>query len=168
MEYLEFSNLDWINQFLNYVSFGDYCINGSLEDYSCKHTGTDKKLSFSLDQDNLDYLGQSADSDPPSPSSILSSRSRYLCSSFIMDGEGGYWVMTWSSCTTTRKLAFAVQAHRFFREEDWTSVKQTYDTYMFEVSKFRRSFFGECDSDNGGIDLQKNCNTCNLTCYRFT
>ncbi|KAI3902140.1 hypothetical protein MKW92_008549 [Papaver armeniacum] len=78
MKYLEFTNLDWINQFLNYVSFGEYCIKGSLEAYSCKHTGTDKKLSFSLDQEILDYLGQSADSDPPSPASILSSRSRRL------------------------------------------------------------------------------------------
>ncbi|RZC71556.1 hypothetical protein C5167_034739 [Papaver somniferum] len=122
MKYLEFTNLDRINQFLNYVSFGEYCIKGSLEAYSCKHTGTDKKLSFSLDQEILDYLGQSADSDPPSPASILSSRSsrktliylvltlghmypdydfRYLCSSFLLDWEGGYWVMPWSACTAT-------------------------------------------------------------------
>ncbi|MCL7031656.1 hypothetical protein MKW94_024038 [Papaver nudicaule] len=75
MKYLEYPNLDRINQFLSYVSFGEYCIRGSIEAYSCKPTGNDRKLSHSLDQEILDYLGQSADSDSASPAGILS-RSR--------------------------------------------------------------------------------------------
>ncbi|XP_026408333.1 repressor of RNA polymerase III transcription MAF1 homolog [Papaver somniferum] len=137
MKYLEFTNLDRINQFLNYVSFGEYCIKGSLEAYSCKHTGTDKKLSFSLDQEILDYLGQSADSDPPSPASILSSRSSRKTLIYL--------VLTLGHMYPDYDFS-AVQAHRFFREEDWTSVKQTYDTYMFEVAK-------EWAAASGGSDL---------------
>ncbi|KAI3933672.1 hypothetical protein MKW92_047596 [Papaver armeniacum] len=173
MKYLEFTNLDWINQFLNYVSFGEYCIKGSLEAYSCKHTGTDKKLSFSLDQEILDYLGQSADSDPPSPASILSnvdlpgayaqshvSRLGFQISVlFIYNGLGrrilgNAMVSLYGDVATRFVSSFfnngsvvrsAVQAHRFFREEDWTIVKQTYDTYMFEVAKVLR---WSCNEEN--------------------
>ncbi|KAK4358383.1 hypothetical protein RND71_023993 [Anisodus tanguticus] len=44
MKYLEYTPLDRINDFLSHVNLGERTIKGCLEAYSCKHTGTDKKL----------------------------------------------------------------------------------------------------------------------------
>ncbi|CAL5396670.1 unnamed protein product [Camellia sinensis] len=77
MKYLEYTPLDRINDFLSHVNLGERTIKGCLEAYSCKHTGTDKKLSLSLEHEILDYLGKSSDNDSPSPVEYLCSRSRW-------------------------------------------------------------------------------------------
>ncbi|KAF5945556.1 hypothetical protein HYC85_015784, partial [Camellia sinensis] len=51
MKYLEYTPLDRINDFLSHVNLGERTIKGCLEAYSCKHTGTDKKLSLSLEHE---------------------------------------------------------------------------------------------------------------------
>ncbi|OVA10756.1 Maf1 regulator [Macleaya cordata] len=137
MKFLEYTPLDSINDFLSHVSLGECAIKGSLEAYSCKHTGTDKKLSLSLEHEILDYLGQSSDSDPPSPAGFLSSRSSRKTLIYL--------VLTLSHMYPDYDFS-AVQAHHFFREEVWDSVKQIFDTYMFEAAK-------EWAEANGGSSL---------------
>ncbi|KAL8167290.1 hypothetical protein V2J09_008789, partial [Rumex salicifolius] len=94
-----------INDFLGRLNLGERTIKGCLEAYSCKHAGTDKKLSMSLENEILDHLGKSCDSSSSSPVDYLISKSS------------------------------AVNAHQFFTEESWASFEQIFDTYMFEASK---------------------------------
>lgn len=126
MKFLEFTPLDSINLFLNDLNLGESTIKGSLEAFSCKHTGMDRKLSLSLEHEILDYLSQSADSDPSSPAEYLSTRSsrRTLI----------YLVLTLGHIYPDYDFS-AVQAHLFFREEEWDSFKQILDTYLFEAAK---------------------------------
>ncbi|KAK8956008.1 hypothetical protein KSP40_PGU005356 [Platanthera guangdongensis] len=74
----------------------------------------------------LDYLSQSADSDPSSPAEYLSTRSsrRTLI----------YLVLTLGHIYPDYDFS-AVQAHLFFRVEEWDSFKQILDTYLFEAAK---------------------------------
>ncbi|KAK8955832.1 hypothetical protein KSP40_PGU000088 [Platanthera guangdongensis] len=74
----------------------------------------------------LDYLSQSADNDPSSPAEYLSTRSsrRTLI----------YLVLTLGHIYPDYDFS-AVQAHLFFRVEEWDSFKQILDTYLFEAAK---------------------------------
>ncbi|XP_073104590.1 uncharacterized protein [Elaeis guineensis] len=127
MKFLEYTPLDSINLFLDHLNLGESTIKGNLEAFSCKHTGTDRKLSLSLEHEILDYLGQSSDSDPSSPVEYLSSRSsrRTLI----------YLVLTLSHMYPDYDFSSAVRAHLFFREEEWETFKQIYDTYLFEAAR---------------------------------
>ncbi|XP_058093609.1 uncharacterized protein LOC131239766 [Magnolia sinica] len=126
MKFLEYTPLDSINFFLSHVSLGECTLKGNLEAYSCKHTGLDRKLSLSLEHEILDYLGRSSDSDSPSPTDYLSSRSSRKTLIYL--------VLTLGHMYPDYDFS-AVQAHHFFREEGWESFKQIFDTYMFEASK---------------------------------
>ncbi|KAJ0677828.1 putative repressor of RNA polymerase III transcription Maf1 [Helianthus annuus] len=64
-----------INAFLDHLNLGEHTIKGCIEAYSCKHTGTDKRLSLSLENEMLDYIGNSPDVGSSSPVEYLSSRS---------------------------------------------------------------------------------------------
>ncbi|GKV42942.1 hypothetical protein SLEP1_g50292 [Rubroshorea leprosula] len=75
MKFLEYTPLDRLNDFLSNLNLGERQIKGTLEAYSCKHTGTDKRLSLSLENEILDYLGKSSDTDSSSPADFLLSRS---------------------------------------------------------------------------------------------
>ncbi|XP_061365019.1 uncharacterized protein LOC133308424 isoform X1 [Gastrolobium bilobum] len=126
MKFLECAPLDRLNDFLSNLNLGERTIKGCLEAYSCKHAGTDKKLSISLENEILDYLGKSSDTDSSSPDEILFSRSsrRTLV----------YLVLTLYHMYPDYDFS-AVKAHQFFTEESWDSFKQIFDTYMFEASK---------------------------------
>ncbi|KAJ4982196.1 hypothetical protein NE237_033033 [Protea cynaroides] len=126
MKFLEHTPLDSINDFLNHVNLGECTVRGNLEAYSCKHTGTDRKLSFSLENEILDSLGQSSDSDHSSPCEFLSSRSSRKTLIYL--------VLTLSHIYPDYDFS-AVRAHQFFKEEEWDSFKLTFDTYMFETAK---------------------------------
>ncbi|KAK9124937.1 hypothetical protein Scep_013783 [Stephania cephalantha] len=126
MKFLEYTPLDSINDFLNHVDLGECTIKGNLEAYSCKHAGADRKLSRSLELEILDYLGQSSDSDPPSPAEYLLSRSSRKTLIFL--------VLTLSHMYPDYDFS-AVQAHLFFKEEDWECFKQTFETFMSETAK---------------------------------
>ncbi|KAL2948207.1 hypothetical protein AAZX31_20G112700 [Glycine max] len=105
MKFLECSALDRLNDFLGNLNLGERTIKGCLEAYSCKHAGSDKKLSISLETEILDYLGKSSDTDSSSPDQTFLTRTS------------------------------AVKAHQFFTEESRDSFKQIFDTYMHEASK---------------------------------
>ncbi|XP_042476177.1 repressor of RNA polymerase III transcription MAF1 homolog isoform X1 [Macadamia integrifolia] len=137
MKFLEHTSFDSINDFLNHVNLGECTVSGNLEAYSCKHTGTDRRLSFSLENQILDSLGQSSDSDRSSPGEILSSRSSRKTLIYL--------VLTLSHIYPDYDFS-AVRAHLFFREEGWESFKLTFDTYMFETAK-------EWAEANGGSTL---------------
>nr|GMD70383.1 repressor of RNA polymerase III transcription MAF1 homolog isoform X1 [Ipomoea batatas] len=148
MKYLEYTPLDRISEFLSHVNLGERTVKGCLEPYSCKHTGTDKKLSLSLENEILDYLGKSSDTDSSSPVDYLCCRSSrktliYLLLtlnhmypdydfSFLGDMASHYIILPYSLGSVVRS---AVNAHQFFTEENWDSFKQIFDTYMFEASK---------------------------------
>ncbi|CAI9096070.1 OLC1v1032139C1 [Oldenlandia corymbosa var. corymbosa] len=125
MKYLEYTPLDRINDFLSQVNLGERTIKGCLEAYSCKHTGTDKKLSLSLESEILDYLGKSSDTDSPSPVEYLPTSSRRTLIYLLLTLYHIYPDYDFS----------AVNAHQFFNEETWDSFKQIFDVYMFEASK---------------------------------
>ncbi|KAI0519376.1 hypothetical protein KFK09_006822 [Dendrobium nobile] len=126
MKFLEFTTLDSINLFLNDLNLGESTIKGSLEAYSCKPTSVDRRISDNLEHEILDYLSQSADSDPSSPLEYLSRRSsrRTLI----------YLVLTLGHMYPDYDFR-AVQAHLFFTEEEWDSFRQIFDTYLFEAAK---------------------------------
>ncbi|KAM0947990.1 putative repressor of RNA polymerase III transcription Maf1 [Dioscorea sansibarensis] len=131
MKFLEYSSLD------SNLNLGESTIKGCLEAYSCKHTGTDRKLSLSLEQEMLDYLGQSAESNSASPVEYLSCRSSRKTLIYL--------VLTLSHMYPDYDFS-AVHAHLFFEEEDWASFKQIVDNYMFEASQ-------EWALANGGASL---------------
>ncbi|XP_008782745.2 repressor of RNA polymerase III transcription MAF1 homolog isoform X2 [Phoenix dactylifera] len=126
MKFLEYTPLDSINLFLNHLNLGESTIKGNLEAFSCKHTGSDRKLSLSLEHEILDFLGQSSDSDPSSPVEFLSSRSSRKTLIYL--------VLTLGHMYPDYDFS-AVRAHLFFREEEWENFKQIYDTYLFEAAR---------------------------------
>lgn len=126
MKLLDFASLESINTFLTNVCIGEYTIKGKLDAYSCKHVGSDKKLSFSLEHEILYHLGQSSDSDPPSsPDFLLYTTSRKTLI---------YLVLTLNHMYPDYDFS-AVEAHHFFREETWDSFKQIFETYLLEAAK---------------------------------
>ncbi|THF96416.1 hypothetical protein TEA_029384 [Camellia sinensis var. sinensis] len=135
MKYLEYTPLDRINDFLSHVNLGERTVKGCLEAYSCKHTGSDKKLSLSLEHEILDYLGKSSDTDSSSPV-------EYLCSCRSSRKTLIYLILTLYHMYPDYDFS-AVKAHQFFMEESWDSFKQIFDAYMFEASK---------KSDGGSYD----------------
>ncbi|CAH9096694.1 unnamed protein product [Cuscuta epithymum] len=126
MKFLEYTPLDHISEFLSHVNLGERTVKCSLEAYSCKHTGTDKKLSFSLENEILDYLGKSSDTDSSSPVDYLCCRSSRKTLIYLL--------LTLNHIYPDHDFS-AVNAHQFFSEENWDSFKQAFDTYMFEASK---------------------------------
>ncbi|KAA3461094.1 repressor of RNA polymerase III transcription MAF1-like protein [Gossypium australe] len=126
MKFLEYTPLDRINDFLSELNLGERTIKGRLEAYSCKHTGTDKKLSLSLENEILDYLGKSSDTDS-SPVEFLLSRSRFRKTLI-------YLVLTLYHMYPDYDFS-AVKAHQFLTEESWDTFKQIFDTNMLEASK---------------------------------
>lgn len=126
MKYLEYTPLDRINDFLSHVNLGERTIKGCLEAYSCKHTGTDKKLSLSLENEIFDYLGKSLDTYSSSPVEYLSCRSSRKTLIYLL--------LTLYHMYPDYDFS-AVKAHQFFTEESWDSFKQIFDIYMFEASK---------------------------------
>ncbi|XP_047321433.1 repressor of RNA polymerase III transcription MAF1 homolog [Impatiens glandulifera] len=126
MKYLEYTPLDRLNNFLCHVNLGERMIKGCLEAYSCKHTGPDKRLSFSLEHEILDYIGKSSDTDSSSPVDSLCSRSSRKTLIYL--------VLTLYHMYPDYDFS-AVRAHEFFTDESWDSFKQIFDTYMFEASK---------------------------------
>ncbi|KVI05410.1 Maf1 regulator, partial [Cynara cardunculus var. scolymus] len=115
-----------INAFLDHLNLGERTIKGCIEAYSCKHTGTDKRLSLSLENEILDYVGNSPDVDSASPVEYLSSRSsRKMLIYLILTLYHMYPDYDFS----------AVKAHQFFTEETWDGFKQIFDSYMSDASK---------------------------------
>ncbi|XP_044488005.1 repressor of RNA polymerase III transcription MAF1 homolog [Mangifera indica] len=135
MKFLEYTPLDRINDFLNHLNLGERTIKGNLEAYSCKHTGTDKKLSLSLENEILDYLGKSSDTDSSSPAEYLLCRSSRKT---LM-----YLVLTLNHMCPDFDFS-AVKAHQFFTQESWDIFKQIFETYMFEASKEWAEADGDC------------------------
>ncbi|KQK02613.1 repressor of RNA polymerase III transcription MAF1 homolog isoform X1 [Brachypodium distachyon] len=125
MKLLEYTPFDSLNVFLDELNLGDCTIRGTLEAFSCKHAGNDRRLSISLEHEILDYLGKSSDSDPPSPVEHLSCRSSRKMLIYL--------VLTLGHMYPDYDFS-AVRAHLFFREEDWESFKQMLDTYLSETS----------------------------------
>ncbi|WVY98057.1 hypothetical protein V8G54_030208 [Vigna mungo] len=128
MKFLECAALDRLNDFLDNLNMGERTIKGCLEAYSCKHAGTDKKLSISLETEILDYLGKSSDTDSSSPDQTLLTRNSRKTLVYL--------VLTLYHIYPDYDFS-AVKAHQFFAEESWDSFKQIFDTYMCEASKAR-------------------------------
>ncbi|KAK4785510.1 hypothetical protein SAY86_002199 [Trapa natans] len=126
MKFLEYTPLERINNLLDHLNLGERTIKGCLEAYSCKHTGTDKRLSFSLENEILNSPGRSPGSDSSSPiDSLLSRSSRKTLIYLVLTLYHMYPDYDFS----------VVKAHQFFTEETWDTFKQIFETYMFEASK---------------------------------
>ncbi|CAM8936407.1 unnamed protein product [Rhodiola kirilowii] len=117
-------SLAGISDYLSHLNLGPCTIESRLEAYSCKHTSADKKLSFSLENEILDYLGKSAESGSSSPADSFLCRSsrRTLI----------YLVLTLNHMYPDYDFS-AVQAHQYFSEESWDSFKNTVETYLVDV-----------------------------------
>ncbi|KAK1416081.1 hypothetical protein QVD17_31869 [Tagetes erecta] len=129
MKYLEYTPFDRINAFLDHLNFGEHTIKGSIEAYSCKHTVSDKRLSLSLENEILNYLGNSPDVesvDSSSPVNYLSSRSSRKTLIYL--------ILTLYHMYPDYDFS-AVKAHQFFTVETWHGFKQIFDSYMSDASK---------------------------------
>ncbi|AES62818.1 repressor of RNA polymerase III transcription MAF1 protein [Medicago truncatula] len=125
MKFLECAPLDRLSDFLSNLNLGERTIKGCIEAYSCKHSGADKKLSISLSNEILDYLGKSSDNDSPSPVDSLSSP-----------------VDSLSARTSRKTLVYLVLAlYHMYPDYDF-SFKQIFEAYMFEASKEWAETFG--------------------------
>ncbi|GAB2254656.1 hypothetical protein Droror1_Dr00022465 [Drosera rotundifolia] len=133
MKFLEYTRLNRIGSFLSNLDLGERTIKGALEAYSCKHTGTDKKLSISFENEMLDYLGKSTDTDSPSPAEYLTSRSSRKTLTYLL--------LTLHHIFPDHDFS-AIRAHQFFNEESWPSFVQIFDAYMSEASKEWINFNG--------------------------
>lgn len=140
MKFLECAPLDRLSDFLSNLNLGERTIKGCIEAYSCKHSGADKKLSISLSNEILDYLGKSSDNDSPSPVDSLSSPVDSL-SARTSRKTLVYLVLALYHMYPDYDFS-AVKAHQFFTEESWDSFKQIFDAYMFEASKEWAETFG--------------------------
>ncbi|KAK9063703.1 hypothetical protein SSX86_017575 [Deinandra increscens subsp. villosa] len=129
MKYLEYTPFDRINAFLDHLNLGEHTIKGCIEAYSCKHTGTDRRLSLSLENEILNYLGNSPDvdsADSSSPVNYLSSRSSRKTMIYL--------ILTLYHMYPDYNFS-AVKAHQFFTAETWQGFKQIFDSYMSDASK---------------------------------
>ncbi|XP_078154513.1 transcription regulator [Carex rostrata] len=126
MKFLEYTPLDSTNLFLDHLNLGDCTIKGSLDAFSCKQSGTDRKLSMSLEHEILDYLGKSSDADPASPVDHLACRTSRKTLIYL--------VLTLGHLYPDYDFS-AVRAHLFFKEEEWDGFKQTIDTYLSDASR---------------------------------
>ncbi|XP_031101078.1 repressor of RNA polymerase III transcription MAF1 homolog [Ipomoea triloba] len=126
MKYLEYTPLDRISDFLSHINLGERSVKGCLEAYSCKHTGTDKKLSLSLENEILGYLENSLDNNSSSPIEYLYCRSSQKTLIYLL--------LTLHQIYPDYNIS-AANAHQLFSEESWDSFKQVFDIYMFEASK---------------------------------
>ncbi|MFS7993144.1 putative repressor of RNA polymerase III transcription Maf1 [Helianthus anomalus] len=134
MKYLEYTPFDRINAFLDHLNLGEHTIKGCIEAYSCKHTGTDKRLSLSLENEMLEYIGNSPDVGSSSPVEYLSSRSSRKTLIYL--------ILTLSQMYPDYDFS-AVKAHRFFTEGTWEGFKQIFQSYMSDASKV----WNETDED---------------------
>nr|XP_025675521.1 repressor of RNA polymerase III transcription MAF1 homolog isoform X2 [Arachis hypogaea] len=134
MKFLECPSLDRLNDFFGDLNLGERTIRGCLEAYTCKHAGTDKKLSISLENEMLELIEKSCSPDSPPPDDMLLTRSsrRTLI----------YLILTLYHMYPDYDFS-AVKAHQFFTEESWDSFKLIFDTYMFEASKVVK--LGDCE-----------------------
>lgn len=123
MKYLEYTSLERISDFLSHLNLGHCAIESRLEAYSCKHTGADKKLSFSLENEILDYLGKSSETDSPSPAD------NFLCRSSRRTLI--YLVLTLNHMYPDYDFS-AIQAHQYFSEVSWDCFKSTVETYLVD------------------------------------
>ncbi|XP_071716047.1 uncharacterized protein [Rutidosis leptorrhynchoides] len=126
MKYLEYTPFERINAFLDQLNLGERTINGCIEAYSCKHTGTDKRLSLSLENEILDHIGNSPDVDSESSVEYLSSRSSRKTLIYL--------ILTLNHMYPDYDFS-AVKAHQFFTEETWEGFRQIFDSYMSDASK---------------------------------
>uniref|UniRef100_A0A0E0JZJ2 Repressor of RNA polymerase III transcription n=1 Tax=Oryza punctata TaxID=4537 RepID=A0A0E0JZJ2_ORYPU len=149
MKLLEYTPFDSINFFLDKLDLGNCTIRGSLDAFSfgCDH-GTVCLWPYSLEVQFsavfqmmglykflftnksllliLDSLSKSSDSNPSSPVEHLSSRSSRKALIYL--------VLTLSHLYPDYNFS-GVQAHLFFKDEDWESFKQMVDTYLLEASR---------------------------------
>ncbi|XP_013619477.1 PREDICTED: repressor of RNA polymerase III transcription MAF1 homolog [Brassica oleracea var. oleracea] len=119
---------------MGHLNLGERTIKGCLEAYSCKHAGTDKRLSLNLENEMLDYLEKSSDSDSSSPVDLLLSRSSRKALIYL--------VLTLYQMYPDYDFS-AVKAHQFFSEESWDTFTQIFSNYMFEASKVVK--LAECE-----------------------
>lgn len=125
MKYLEYTPLDRINGFMRHVNLGERTIRGCLEAYSCKHTVSDKRLSLSLENEIVDYLGRSSDTDSSSPVDYQCGSSRKTLMYLLLTLYHMYPDYDFS----------AVKAHQFFSEESWDTFEHIFDNDLLEASK---------------------------------
>ena len=135
MKFLECPSLDRLNDFFGDLNLGERTIRGCLEAYTCKHAGTDKKLSISLENEMLELIEKSSSPDSPPPDDMLLTRS-----------SRGTLIYLFLPCITCIRTMTSVKAHQFFTEESWDNFKLIFDTYMFEASK-------EWDETVGDVSL---------------
>eukprot|EP01018_Ginkgo_biloba_P035821 Gb_01046 [translate_table: standard] len=141
MKFLEYTPLARLNAFLSNVNLGECILKGALEAYSCKLAGIDKKLSRSLEQEVLEYLAQSPQSNLSSPvGPLCSTASRRTLIHLILTLNHMYPDYDFSM----------VQAHHFYKECGLNTVKQKTENYLLEAAKVWAM-------DNGGDLLLLEC-----------
>lgn len=160
MKFLDFSPVVRISAFLDQVDVGDYVVQGNLEAYSCKLAGLDKKLSRSLDQEV--QMGSSPfemSKSPVGPLSESASRKTLI-----------YLILTLNNIYPDYDFTL-LRAHHFRKEAGVSSIEETVDTHLLEVSKvwektpgFSEEPFLDCLWN--AIDQAITLNECDVYSYK--
>lgn len=135
MKYLDFPNVTRLNAFLDHVDVGEVVIYGSLEAYSCKLGGLDKKLSRSLDQEV--QAGSSPvelSMSPVGPMSEHASRKTLI-----------YLILTLNHIYQDYDFSL-LRAHHFRKESGVVGAEEVIDTQLLEVSKVWERTQGDRES----------------------
>eukprot|EP00249_Psilotum_nudum_P014915 c25065_g1_i2 orf=605-1291(-) len=133
MKFLEYTPLARIDAFLRSVNLGDSLLKGTVEAYSCKVAGADKKLSRSLEQEVLDYLAvlpSNLSVSPVGPLSSLASRRTLI-----------HLILTLSHMYPDYDFSEIRPYH--FSKEQLCSVHLKIENYLLETAKAWATEFGE-------------------------
>jgi len=124
MKYLDLAPLARIHSFLDHVDVGDQILYGSLEAYSCKLAGLDKKLGRSLEQE---VAGGSSPSDlsmsPVGPLSEAASRKTLI-----------YLILALNHIYPDYDFS-QLRAHHFRKEADLGGAEQLLEARLCEAAK---------------------------------
>mmetsp|Transcript_7413 Transcript_7413/g.14594 ORF Transcript_7413/g.14594 Transcript_7413/m.14594 type:complete len:233 (+) Transcript_7413:22-720(+) len=160
MKYLELSNLQRINSFLENADVGEYVIHGDLEAYSCKLAGFDKKLSRSLEQDvQIGTSPLELAASPVGPLSESSSRKTLV-----------YLILTLNQVYPDYDFR-SLRANNFLKEPGISKIEETIDSRLLGLSKVWSNTPGQSDTpflENlwSAIDEAIEMNNCDVYSYK--
>lgn len=134
MKFLEYTPLARLNSFLSHLSLGDHLIQGTLEAYSCKVAGADKKLSRSLEQEVVDSLAFS-------PQELAASPVGPLCNSSSRKTLV-YLILTLSHVYPDYDFS-KLRSYHFSKEGSLSVVNNSIDQYLADAAKAFEASVGD-------------------------
>ncbi|KAK2077590.1 hypothetical protein QBZ16_004435 [Prototheca wickerhamii] len=124
MKYLDLPTLSRIHGFLERVDVGDLVVRGTLEAYSCKLAGLDKKLSRSLEEEVMESCSPLQLSRSPVGPLVESSSRKTLV----------YLILTLNHIYPDYDFTL-LRAQNFAKEESLARVQELVGTHLVDVAR---------------------------------